>query len=442
MNTKSKFVKFGKDCGEFKTGDVVEMDDSTAETLCKMGFCAETEAPAGEDEVGEKIEKALAERDSKIVAQITKAMASEVKVSIPATARDHSDESFGDYLQCLGRAAIGSPDIRTKAFNKLRDGYKVTASEGVNADGGYTVPVQYAKELLFVPGYDGAIYPKYIQPRPMGSKSLVIPALDQTLTPSAGQSAFYGGVQIGIVAEGTAPSANTQSEFKQVVLTAKKALATTVISNELLEDSIISMENYIKDVFQRASTWWINWSIFNGAGGSSALTGIINNGATISTTRQVANQVSLQDLGKMYARLAPDSRKNAVWFINPLVWAQLIMLGSTGGAAAHYVWVGNDAHADQPPKLFGLPVVPTELLPALGQVGDCVLADGRYYAFGMRHDITIDVSPHYLFPADQVVYRLKFRVDGAPQLTAPILLTQGGTNNSVSPFIQLGVVGS
>jgi HK97 family phage major capsid protein len=436
----NKFVKFNADCGEFKKGDVVEMDEKTAETLCKAGIAAETEKPDTDDVEG-KIEKALANRDEKLINAVTKAMNNEVKVKNYAVPKDDSDLSMGDFLVCVGKTSANrTGEERTKANNKLREGYKVVMSEGTNSAGGYTVPMEYAKDLLFVPGYDGAIYPDHITPKPMGHLSLTIPALDQTATPTGSTSAFYGGVTIGIVAEGVAPGANTQPAFKQVVLTAKKALATTVISNELLDDSILSVESLIKDTFRNAATWFINWSIFNGAGGASALAGIIGNAATIKSHRQTAVQVQLQDLAKMYAKLAPQSRKNAVWFINPLVWAQLVMLGSAGGAAAHFVWLGNDAQGNVGNRLFGLEVVPTEALPTLGTPGDVVLADGRYYALGMRTDVTIDASPHYLFPADQITYRLKWRMDGAPQITAPIILNDGV--DTVSPFVQLDIVGS
>ena len=437
----NKYVKFNKDCGEFKEGQVVELDAPTAETLCKMGFAVETEKPEDEGAVEDKIEKALALRDEKLLVAVTKAMSSEVKVRMPATAKGQEDESFADFLACVGKTSANqNSDTRAKAYNKLRDAYKVVMSEGTSADGGYTVPVEYAKELLFVPGYEGAIYPDRIKPRPMGSKSLVLPALDQTVTPSNGSSAFYAGVNIEIVAEGNAPSNNTQPAFKQVVLTAKKALATTVVSNELLEDSIISVEALVKDCFHRASTWFINYNILNGAGDSTSLTGIVNNAATISVHRATASHVGLVDLAKMYSRLTPDSRKNAVWFVNPLVWGELVQLGSAASGASNFVWIGNDAQGNAGNRLFGLEVVPTEALPTLGTTGDVVLADPRYYALGMRTEINIDASPHYLFPSDQIVYRVKFRLDGKPQITAPIYLSNGV--DTVSPFIQLGSVAS
>ena len=438
MSITKAFVKFNKECGEFKEGETAEIDDKTAETLCKAGICAVVNDPEAEAE--DKIEKALAERDNKIVSEITKALRADIKVKIPAQPKDDSDKSLGDFLYCVGNTAASRPnDKREKAHNKLREGYKVTMGEGTGSTGGYTVPVEYAKELLLVPGYDGVIWDK-VKKRPMGTKSLVLPALDQTQAATSGQSAFYGGVSIGFVAEGTAPSNNTQPAFKQVVLTAQKLLATTVVSNELLDDSIISVEDLIKDLFGKATHWYLDYNILNGSGTGGQMTGILNNAATVTVPRTAANQVQLADLGKMYSKLTPQSRKSAVWLVNPVVWQQLVMLGSVGGAAAHYVWLGNDAQGTVGPRLFGQEVIPTEILPTLGVPGDVLLVDPRFYAVGVRQDMQIDSSPHYLFPADQIVYRLKMRIAGQPQLTAPIALADGV--NSVSPFIQLNYYNS
>jgi len=439
MSIKS-WIKFTKDCGDNKAGDIAEVDDETAKALLKMGVCEETDNP--EEEAEEKIEKALADRDNKIVEAITKSLSKEVRVKFPAVARDDETKSLGEYLRCIGKmSANQSPAEREKAFNTLTNKYgsKAVMSEGTNADGGYTVPVEYAKEVLSVPGYEGAIFPDRIKVKPMGSKTLLLPALDQTVSPSAGNSAFYAGVSIGIVAEGAAPSDNTQPKWKQVSLTAKKCLATAVASNEVLDDSIASLESLLKDQFTAANTYFVNYNIFNGAGDTTSLTGIINHAATIKVARENATKFSLVDAARMYARLNPSSRKNAVWYINPLVWSELPIFGSNGGAASHFVWLGNDATGVPSPTLFGLPIVACESLPPLGTAGDVVLADCNYYALGMRTDPVFDSSPHYLFPSDQIIYRLKMRLDGKPQLTAPITLAGGGT---VSPFVQTGNVAS
>lgn len=180
-NTKS-WVKYVQDCFGHKAGDTVEHDEGTVEALCKAGIAERVDNP--EDSTEDKVSKALEDHDNKVVEAVTKALRTEVKVKLPATAKDHSDESLADFLVCVGNTSSNRPmDRREKAHNKLRDAYKVVMSEGTSSAGGYTVPVEYASELLYVPGFEPAISNR-VKRRPMGTKTLNLPALDQTIQPS------------------------------------------------------------------------------------------------------------------------------------------------------------------------------------------------------------------------------------------------------------------
>lgn len=418
---------------KYAVGDEADLDQAVADKLVAAGICEVTEGEVETEAADEELCKAL---ESKIVARITKTLNKNVR--IPAVAKDET-KSLAEWLSLVGKSRNSNDSrVREKAMNTLTNKYKVwgdtAMDEGTNADGGYTVPVEYVSDLLFVPGYEGTVFPTRIQARPMGSKSLVLPALDQTVSPSAGSSAFYAGVSLGIVSEGSAPADNTQPKFLQVVLTAKKLLATATISNELIDDSMIALESVLKDQFTRATTAWVNYELFNGGGGGTALTGVIDHAATIKVSRNTADDIKLVDLATMYASLAPDCVKNACWFVNPIAISKFIpMGGSTSGS--YFTWIDGAAQNAPPARLFGLPIITSECLPTIGGAGDVVLADFRYYALGIRKEISLDVSPHYLFPSDQTVYRLKMRLDGKPQLTAPIYL-QNGTD-TVSPFVQL-----
>jgi hypothetical protein len=69
-----------------------------------------------------------------------------------------------------------------------------------------------------------------------------------------------------------------------------------------------------------------------------------------------------------------------------------------------------------------------------------MLVDLSNYLLGQHTEVVIDSSAHYAFPQDMITYRLRFRMDGIPQLTAPIYLQDGSTQ--VSPFVQLDSVAS
>ena len=85
--------------------------------------------------------------------------------------------------------------------------------------------------------------------------------------------------------------------------------------------------------------------------------------------------------------------------------------------------------------LFGLPVIITEKLPALGSQGDIVLCDLSCYVIGMRQEIAIDTSNAPGWTKDQIDLRGIIRVTGQPIFSQPIKQKNGDT---VSPFVLLG----
>jgi len=425
------FVTMLTTVGENQEGETYEIDSATADKWVAAGLCEVVEAPT--DKLFDKFEKAIADRDNKIVEELSKSLRN-VNVKVPAVARHDDDNPENNFFVLVGKTASKDSRVREKAYNTLANKYGkkdvVTSNETTTTAGGFLVPTEQAKELLRVEGYEGAAYPSRINVRPMQGKVLNLPALDQTVTPANGSSAFYGGVSIGVVAEGSAPAANTAPAFKQVVLTAQKVLATAQVTSELLSDSPLSVQSIISDGFKNAAVQWVDWNIFNGSG-SDELTGIIDHAATIKIARATASDITLADLAKMYSRLTPGSTKNAAWFINPLAMAKFPLLGNSN----HLVWLPDGVNGKPVLTFLGLPIVACESLPSVGTAGDVVLADLRYYAFGLNTDVTVDASEHVGFTSDLVTYRMKFRVDGKPQLTAPIYLQNA--SDTVSPFVQL-----
>jgi HK97 family phage major capsid protein len=262
--------------------------------------------------------------------------------------------------------------------------------------------------------------------------------LDQTLTGQGSLvSNFYGGVYVAAVSEGVAPTNYVDANFKQVTLTMKKNIAVTQVSNELLRMSPISVESLITTNFRKACTSYIDAMVFQGAGSSTQFAGIVGNAACVTVNRQTANKVTLQDLARMYAYMAPQNRKNAVFIINPAVLTQLPIMNGVGGSSGYspLVFLMNGIEAGYDMKAFNRPILDTEVLPALGSTGDVILADLSAYLVGIEQNITIEASQHYGFTSDSTYFRCTFLADGCPQLTAPITLMDNTTQ--VSPFVQL-----
>lgn len=389
-------------------------------------------ADAGDET--EEMAKAVAKRVESILEKSAKSAGK----AFSAARVDVKDEtkSFGDFVK------LATQNNEQVLKNKYGVARKATNNENTNTAGGFLVPQIYVNELLRIESYD-ALW-KMAKTVPMQNHIIHYPVLDQTSTPSGGQSAFAGGVVCGFVAEGTAPGSTTQPAFKQLTLTARKLLGYTQVTNELMNDSPISMTTILNDLFSEAIDAVLDYNILNGAGpgGSPAApTGIVGNAATVTVHRATAGQFKLADAANMYALLPQKSRKNAAWVVHPLVLSQLITMATTG-SFNYLVWYPgpNVQGGFGELRLFGLPVYECQQSATLGTAGDVLLIDFSKYILGIRQDLEIFGSPIFAMTSDMYTVRFSLRVDGIPQITAPVTLADGVTQ--VSPFLELGNVAS
>ena len=163
--------------------------------------------------------------------------------------------------------------------------------------------------------------------------------------------------------------------------------------------------------------------------------GVLNSACLITVTQetgQAAATILYENLAKMFARMLPESRQRAVWVVNNTAIPQLLTLTIPVGTAGSVVPVLSER--DGQFTMLTRPVVFTEKLPALGTVGDVILADFSSYAIGLRTQISLMISPHVRFTTDELSFRLRVRMDGQPLLSSPITPVNGDT---LSPFVTL-----
>jgi len=297
--------------------------------------------------------------------------------------------------------------------------------ENVGASGGFLVPVEQRTDLLSIPAPDAIIRPRATRV-PMRRRQIQWPVLDQTNTTS-GRPAWFGGVLAYWTEEG---EYKTESDpaFRQINLTCHKLVSLTEASDELLEDSAVSLESLLTQLFTGANSWYEEHAFLNGTGAGQPR-GIINAPATFAQARAAAGAIGIVDIINMLEH----SYGNPIWMISRSALPSLMQLN---GPAANpsYVFMPN-AREGMPGTLFGYPVFWNEHCPLLGNRGDIVLADLRYYLIGDRSALTIDASKHDKFRYDLTVWRAVHRVDGQPWLSQPIYYQDGTTQ--VSPFVVL-----
>ena len=303
-------------------------------------------------------------------------------------------------------------------------------AEATGAAGGYLVPTEYQNELMSVASEDSIVRSRATI-IPMRRRAIKVPVLDQTGS-TANQPHWFGGIQIYWEEEA---GEKTQSDptFRQIELIAHKMIGYTRASDELLDDSAISLDAFLRGPlgFGGAMKWTEDYVFLRGTGAGQPL-GIINAGATIVEGRAAANTIGFDDIADMMEDFLPSGR--GIWCITQSAMSELIQMNGPAGNPS-YIWQPN-ARDGVPGYLMGMPVKFTEKLPRIGTQGDILLADMKYYLIGDRQAITVDSTKFDRWRYDQTSWRIVSRIDGQPWLSAPLTYDDGTTQ--VSPFVILG----
>ena len=225
--------------------------------------------------------------------------------------------------------------------------------------------------------------------------------------------------------------------FRQIELTAHKLIGLVNVSDELLEDSPMTVGTIMTELFADSIAWQRDRDVLRGTGVNEPL-GVLNAGCL--TTQpieplQAADTVVIENIVKMWARLFPPSQKNAVWLCNNNVLPQLYLMGLAVGTGGSAVFMPPGGASSSPyASLMGRPLIPTEKLPTVGDAGDILLADFSAYATADKGGIKSDSSMHLYFNYDRTCFRFVFRGDGQPLWNSELTPNAGDT---MSPFVIL-----
>ena len=315
--------------------------------------------------------------------------------------------------------------------DKKRPAIHITESkelaENVGATGGFLVPQEFQARVLQIAEEQLILSPRAETIR-MTRREVKIPSLDQTGTVTSGAS-WFGGAVAYWEAEG-ATMTESSPDFRDTTLTAHNLTAFTRTTNQLLDDSAVSLQDFIMNLMPRVLAHKIETAFFQGDGVGKPQ-GIISAGATITVNRAGTNNVTYDDITSMLANMLPSS--TAIWVASQSVLSTLLTMNGPSGNPS-YLW--GSAERGVPASLLGRPIFFSDKLPALGTAGDIMIIDPSYYLKGDRQATTLDMSIHESFTSNKSTWRAISRVDGQPWLSAPITYQDGSTQ--VSPFVILG----
>jgi len=360
------------------------------------------------------------------------------------------EENYGleNFEREYGFAPANMPRVIKTPHGEVR---KTALAEGSGVTGGYVIPPQFMNELLTIAAEDGFIEQR-AKVIPMNTRTVQWPMLDITTKQATGTTPYFGGILAQWQPEAVSIN-ETEPQFKQSEWTAWDLVLYTVSSNQLLADNGIGLDALLTQLFGQAITWYKEFAYLQGTGtGSTMPLGILNAPATLLQKRAVANRFLMSDAAAMMSHLQIRSWDDACWIMHQSVLPQLIMMQDAGSASAANLssvpagnrlsWLTPYGDGKQGPAamklpnafLNGLPVFFTEKTVQLGSTGDAILVDWSRYIIGMRLDLQIDVSPHFLFRNNQLAWRVIARCDGKPWLNNFIT---DQTGFQVSPFVAL-----
>jgi len=400
-----------------------------------------------ETELGETIAKAV---DEKVTAAVKGAVDASIKEALSAKAEaeqkaaqelDSKYKTFGEYLWSIARLRKEAvPDNRltyvTSKGEIVKPGVnihgKATLVEGTDSAGGFLVPAQYQAQLIQDGLETAVVRANGAFVVPMSSDTLAYPRIAE----STRASTVYGGVVGYWQAEGGTYQ-ESEPAFGEIRLTAHKLMGYTKVSEELLADSAISLDPFIRRTFAEAWAHFEDIAFLRGTGSGQPL-GILNAPALVSVTRQDTDDLFFGDILNIWARVKVGSRARGVWVCNHDCFPKLLSMHAANTATNTYgaqlVFI-NSINGVPQMQIFGRPVILTEKMSTMGTVGDVGFFDFGNYIIGDRQGLTIDMSGQVYWTTGHVAYKFTERVDGQPMVASALTPYQG--SNSLSPFVSL-----
>lgn len=272
-----------------------------------------------------------------------------------------------------------------------RDAVAVKAlSEGVNADGLYTVPTEFEGQLREEIYQQATI-------RPMVS---VITMNRKTKT----LDEILNGPETYWTAEG-ATKTTTTAEFAQKTLTAFKLASIIYLTDELIEDSVydlvsVLIKRFAQRILEKEESAFLNGN------GTTQPEGLFTN-SSIGTTPAGGN-LSVDMLINLEYSLPKKFRKGAKYLGNGVNVRELKKLKDSNG---RYIWQDGNIQAGTPPTLNGYEFVEVDEAPE-GQILFGNFKEG--YVIGDRKGITVKVTDdtETTFTQDKTAIRVVKRVGG------------------------------
>lgn len=284
-------------------------------------------------------------------------------------------------------------------------------SEGANAAGGALVPAPLSSAIIRLVEEYG-VFRREVSPIfPMASDIQIIPR-------------SLGGVTAAFTAE-NASITESDEDFDNVTLTAKKLACLTRMSTELADDAVISVANFLALEMAQAFAAKEDECGFSGDGSATdgfvrGFTNLFEADLTLvgsvdaATGNDTFSEFTMADFHSLMSVLPTYAQRGAKWFMSPAMFHGTCMrlaAASAGNTFANF-------SAGTGLNWLGYPVVLTSSLPNGSSTTDysddvvCLFGSLPMAAtMGERKGLTVQNSGDRYFEQDQIAVRCTERID-------------------------------
>jgi HK97 family phage major capsid protein len=352
-------------------------------------------------------------------------------------------QMWGELLKCTGNrtALIRFP------YNDLKDliqkdykayGYKATTdamAENELTSGSYLVPIEFPSMVIEASIKQSPILTN-IWRMPMNGSLVSLPKLTQA------DGSYFGGVtfqEAGGVTYNNGVVANTgegvqitpkQASIERLMLLAKKVVAGVILTDEIIQDSVINIINYMTGLLVRAWQYRLEYYVIQGNGTSQPL-GITKDADIIASAipRLAAGALNYKDLIKVDGELDEIFSGSEFWLMRKKTLSDLrLKVDDVKQPIVRETWGERMGMPTLTPTILGHPYHVTKNVPALGSTGDVIIGNLGMYILGIRSDMRIDISDAPRFEYDETNVRFVARLDGKPGTSFAFKMLKGATS--------------
>lgn len=278
---------------------------------------------------------------------------------------------------------------------------------GTDSEGGYLVPDEFERILV-----------EALQ------EENIFRQLATIITTSSGDRKIpvvaTKGTASWVDEEGAIPESD--DAFGQVSIGAYKLATMIKVSEELLNDSVFNLEQYIAKEFGRRLGAKEEEAFFVGDG-TGKPTGIFNatGGAGVGITTASASAITIDEIMDLFYSLKSPYRKNAVFVTNDATVKSIRKLKDGNG---QYLWQPS-VTAGQPDTILNRPLKTSAYVPAIAAAAKTIaFGDFSYYWVADRQGRAFQRLNELYAATGQVGFKATQRVDGKLILAEAVKVLQ------------------